>query len=91
LESGALLRAPVPFTQIPDRPREGVITYTVQLEDTVLAIAEQFHLNPNTIIWANQEDLSQPFFMEVGQSLRIPPVDGVLHTVTDKDSLDSIA
>ena len=91
LESGALLRAPVPFTQIPDRPREGVITYTVQLEDTVLAIAEQFHLNPNTIIWANQEDLSLPFFMEVGQNLRIPPVDGVLHTVTDKDTLDSIA
>ncbi|MEZ4767494.1 MAG: M23 family metallopeptidase [Caldilineales bacterium] len=91
LESGALLRAPVPFTQIPDRPREGVITYTVQLEDTVLGIAEQFHLNPNTIIWANLEDLSQPFFMEVGQSLRIPPVDGVLHTVTDKDTLAGIA
>lgn len=91
LESGALLRAPVPFTQIPDRPREGVITYTIQLEDTVLAIAEQFHLNPNTIIWANLDDLSLPFFMEVGQSLRIPPVDGVLHTVTDKDTLESIA
>ena len=91
LESGALLRAPVPFTQIPDRPREGVITYTVQLEDTVLAIAEQFHLNPNTIIWANQDDLSLPFFMEVGQGLRIPPLDGVLHTITDKDTLDSIA
>lgn len=91
LESGALLRAPVPFTQIPDRPREGVITYTVQLEDTVLAIAEQFHLNPNTIIWANLDDLSLPFFMEVGQSLRIPPVDGVLHTVVDKDTLASIA
>lgn len=91
LESGALLRAPVPFTQIPDRPREGVITYTVQLEDTVLGIAEQFHLNPNTVIWANQEDLSLPFFMEVGQSLRIPPIDAVLHTVTDKDTLDSIA
>ena len=91
LESGALLRGVVPFTQIPDRPREGVITYTVQLEDTVLEIAEKFHLNPNTIIWANLEDLNQQFFMEVGQSLRIPPVDGVLHTVADKDTLESIA
>lgn len=90
-ETGALLRAPVPFTQIPDRPRLEVITYTVQLDDTVLGIAEQFHLNPNSIIWANQEDLSQPFFMEVGQSLRIPPVDGVLHTVVDKDTLAAIA
>lgn len=90
-ESGVLLRAPVPFTQIPDRPRLEVITYTVQLDDTVLGIAEQFRLNPNTIIWANLEDLDQPFFMEVGQSLRIPPLDGVLHTVTDKDTLAAIA
>ena len=90
-ESGALLRAPVPFTTIPDRPRTGVISYTVQLDDTVLSIAERFNLSTSTVIWANLEDLSQPFFMEVGQALLIPPVDGVLHTVADKDTLESIA
>lgn len=90
-ESGVLVRAPVPFTEIPDRPREGVITYTVQLDDTVLGIAEQFKLNPNTILWANLEDLSKPFVMEVGQILLIPPVDGVLHTVKDGDTLAKIA
>ncbi len=90
-ESGVLVRAPVPFTQIPDRPRDGVITYTVQLDDTVLGIAEQFHLNPNTIVWANLEDLNNPFVMEVGQILLIPPIDGVLHTVKEKDTVASIA
>lgn len=90
-ESGVLVRAPVPFTEIPDRPREGVITYTVQLDDTVLGIAEQFKLNPNTILWANLEDLSKPFVMEVGQILLIPPVDGVLHTVKEGDTLAKIA
>jgi LysM repeat protein len=90
-ESGVLVRAPVPFTEIPDRPREGVITYTVQLDDTVLGIAEQFKLNPNTILWANLEDLTKPFVMEVGQILLIPPIDGVLHTVKEGDTVAKIA
>lgn len=91
LESGVLVRAPVPFTEIPDRPRTGVITYTVQLDDTVLGIAEQFKLNPNTVLWANLEDLNKPFVMEVGQILLIPPVDGVLHTVKDGDTVEKVA
>lgn len=90
-ESGVLVRAPVPFTEIPDRPREGVITYTVQLADTVLGIAEQFKLNPNTVVWANLEDLSKPFVMEVGQILLIPPIDGVLHTVKEGDTVAKVA
>lgn len=90
-ESGVLMRAPVPFTQIPDRPRAGVITYTVQINDTVLGIAEHFKINPNTVVWANLEDLNNPFVMEVGQVLRIPPVDGVLHTVEDGDTVADIA
>lgn len=90
-ESGVLVRAPVPFTEIPDRPRDGVITYTVELDDTVLGIAERFKLNPNTILWANLEDLSKPFVMEVGEVLLIPPVDGVLHTVKEGDTIAKIA
>ncbi len=90
-ESGVLVRAPVPFTEIPDRPRVGVITYTVQLDDTVLGIAEQFKLNPNTILWANLEDLTKPFVMEVGQILLIAPIDGVLHTVKEGDTVAKIA
>ncbi|MGQ9803885.1 MAG: LysM peptidoglycan-binding domain-containing protein, partial [Anaerolineae bacterium] len=38
-----------PHTEIPKRPRLGVITYTVQLGDTVQAIAAQFGLEPTTI------------------------------------------
>jgi murein DD-endopeptidase MepM/ murein hydrolase activator NlpD len=90
-ESGVLLRAPVPFTEIPDRPREGVITYTVQIDDTVLGIGEKFNLDPNTIVWANLDDLTKPFVMAVGEVLLIPPVDGVLHTVEEGDTVDTIA
>ncbi len=90
-EGGVLLRAPVPFTEIPDRPRTGVITYTVQADDTILGIAEKFNLNPTTILWANQEDPKQPFWMEVGQVMAIPPIDGVLHTAKDGDTIEKIA
>lgn len=90
-ESGVLLRAPVPFTEIPDRPRTGVITYTVQSEDTILGIAEKFNLNPTTILWANQADPKEPFVMEVGQVMMILPIDGVLHTVKEGDTLEKIA
>ncbi len=68
-----------------------MITYTVQLADNVLGIAEQFKLNPNTVVWANLEDLSKPFVMEVGQILLIPPIDGVLHTVKEGDTVAKIA
>ncbi len=90
-EGGVLLRAPVPFTEIPDRPRTGVITYTVQFDDTILGIAEKFNLNPTTILWANQEDPKQPFWMEVGQVMAILPIDGVLHTAKDGDTIEKIA
>ena len=90
-EGGVLLRAPVPFTEIPDRPRTGVITYTVQSDDTILGIAEKFNLNPTTILWANQEDPKQPFWMEVGQVMAILPIDGVLHTAKDGDTIEKIA
>ncbi len=90
-EGGVLLRAPVPFTEIPDRPRTGVITYTVQADDTILGIAEKFNLNPTTFLWANQEDPKQPFWMEVGQVMAILPIDGVLHTAKDGDTIEKIA
>ena len=90
-EGGVLLRAPVPFTEIQDRPRTGVITYTVQSDDTILGIAEKFNLNPTTIVWANQEDPTDPFGMEVGQVMTILPIDGVLHIVKDGDTVEKIA
>lgn len=90
-ESGVLVRAPVPFTQIPDRPRQNVITYTVQIEDTVLGIAERFNLNPNTIVWSNQELTDNPFLLQIGQELIILPLDGVYHKVKEGDTLKTIA
>jgi len=91
LESGdALMRAAVPFTIIPDRPRERIITYTVEAGDTLSGIANRFGLRVDTVMWANGLELC-PQLLRVGQQLLILPVDGVYHTVEEGDTLADIA
>jgi murein DD-endopeptidase MepM/ murein hydrolase activator NlpD len=79
-------------TEIPERPRRGIITYTVQSGDTLFGIAEKFKLRPETILWANYDALQDdPHMLEIGQVLNIPPVDGVLHVVKEGETLEAIA
>ena len=42
-----------PHTNVPTRPRQEVVTYTVQEGDSVFGIAEKYNLLPQTILWAN--------------------------------------
>jgi len=86
-----LVRNAVPHTTIPDRPRLNVITYTVQAGDTVLAIAEEFGLEADTIMWASGRLEDHPDLLNVGQVLTILPVDGIYHTVQKGDTPESIA
>jgi len=72
-----------PHTEIPKRPRLGIITYTVQLGDTVQGIAAQFDLEPTTIMWANPAVEDAPDLLRIVQELIILPVDGVYHTVKE--------
>ncbi len=50
-----LVRLASPKTPYINRPRKGVITYTVQAGDTMFGIAQQFNLQPETILWANAD------------------------------------
>lgn len=86
----ALPRSAVPFTTIPDRPRLGVISYTVQAGDTLSGIAQNFGLGLNTVMWASGLELC-PQLLRVGQQVLILPVDGVHHTVEEGDTLEAIA
>ncbi len=65
-------------TNVPSRPRDDIITYTVQKGDTVSAIADKFGLQPKTIFAANYEILQDnPENLQPDQQLKILPVDGV--------------
>ena len=65
-------------TNVPNRPRNEMTTYTVQEGDTVFGIAEKFGLEPQTILWGNYGVLlDNPHSLQPGQELNILPVDGV--------------
>jgi murein DD-endopeptidase MepM/ murein hydrolase activator NlpD len=85
-----LVRAPVPFTLVPERPRTDFIRYTVVAGDTLYDIAEKYHISADTLVWANGLE-ENPDLLRLGQELVILPVNGVLHEVKQGDSLESIA
>jgi murein DD-endopeptidase MepM/ murein hydrolase activator NlpD len=89
--SEALQPQIVPFTIIPERTRREIQVYTVQAGDTVLAIANRFKLNPETIQWSNSKIDSNPDLLSIGDQLKLLPVDGVLHTVRAGDTLSALA
>jgi murein DD-endopeptidase MepM/ murein hydrolase activator NlpD len=91
-EGEILVRAAVPHTIIPERPRDEITHYAVQSGDTIFGIAAQFGLAPETIMWANGRFVEDnPDLLRVGQELVILPVDGVYHQVGGKDTLEAIA
>ncbi len=77
--SGGILRQADIHTNVPDRPRQEIVTYTVQAGDTVSGIADRYGLQPKTVFAANftllQDD---PHNLQPGQELKILPLDGVL-------------
>ena len=71
--------------------REQIETYSVRSGDTVLGIAAQFNLQPETIQWANPELEANPDMLRIADRLVILPTDGVLHVVQSGDTLSTIA
>ncbi|HLD11291.1 MAG TPA: M23 family metallopeptidase [Patescibacteria group bacterium] len=76
-------------TQISEKPRDKIITYTVQSGDTLSQIAEKFGISVDTIKWEN--NLSSVNSITAGDEIRILPVTGVAHTVKKSETVYSIA
>lgn len=70
-------------------PRDKVESYVIQDGDTLGGISDRFGLSLSTVLWAN--GLTFRSTIRPGQSLTIPPVDGVLYTVAKGDTLSKIA
>ncbi|HET8669631.1 MAG TPA: LysM peptidoglycan-binding domain-containing protein, partial [Candidatus Saccharimonadales bacterium] len=67
-------------TQLQDDVSYEVTEYTAQSGDSLWSIAKKFDLQPETILWGN-EWLSSVGVLQIGDTLKIMPTDGVLHTV----------
>lgn len=63
--------------------------YTVESGDTVTSIAQQFGLETETVLWAN--DLGPNTPIQPGDELVILPVDGVLYSVRKRDTIGIIS
>lgn len=66
--------------------------YVVEAGDTLTSIAAKFALQPQTVLWANYDQLFDvPDFLMPGMQLTILPVDGVYHQVGGGDNVENIA
>jgi hypothetical protein len=91
-DADTITRQAVFHTTFPDRPRAGVITYTVKEGDNISTIAYQHDLLPETIVWSNREAIQDaPWLIQPGLQLFILPVDGVYHTVSAGETVAGIA
>jgi murein DD-endopeptidase MepM/ murein hydrolase activator NlpD len=76
----------------PIKARQHVLKYTIQAGDTLIGIAEKFHLDPDTIFWANSETLKDNIHLiQIGVNLYILPVNGVYHYSDGKLTFEQIA
>lgn len=75
-------------TNISQKPRDGLIFYTILSQDTLSNIAKKFDVSVETIKWAN--DLEDDTIV-AGKTLKIPPVSGMVHKVASGDTVYSIA
>jgi LysM repeat protein len=76
-------------TQLQDEVSYEIREYQAQSGDSLWSIAEQFDLEPETILWGN-EWLSSVGVLQIGDILKIMPTDGVLHTVKEGDTLGTL-
>lgn len=76
-------------TIISDKPRAEIIEYTVREGDTVSSIAKRFDLSTDSIKWLNPDQNWK--VIKPGQTIKIPPVDGVVHKVQPGETIYSVA
>jgi len=85
-------RSANPDTVLPMGSRKKVVEYTVSTGDSLFGIAEQYEVEPETVLWANTDILNDdPHLISLGVSLKIPPVNGILYEWQTYDQLEDVA
>lgn len=75
-------------TQVSQKPRDKVITYTVEKGDTISTIGKKFGISDDTLRWVNHLNNDN---ITIGDELKILPVTGIHHKVSEGDTVYSIA
>ena len=89
IPADAIFRRTNIHTNIPTRSRTNVMEYSVTTGDSVFGIAKSFNLHPETILWANYDQLNDsPDMLNPGMTLNVPPVDGVYYQWQEGDTIE---
>ena len=88
VDDGTLYKPVLPETKVIDG-KSLLRRYVVKAGDTLTGIASQQGVSMMTIWWANK--LTSKDDLHIGQALIIPPVNGLVVTVKDGDTLDALA
>jgi len=88
LDDGTLLTGYAPNTAVEDGS-DLIETYRVKSGDTLVTIANKFDVSMMTLWWANK--LKSKSDLRIGQLLKIPSVNGLVITVMETDTLESLA
>ncbi len=75
-------------TQVSQNPRDKIITYVVEKGDTISTIGKKFGISDDTIRWENHLNNDN---ITIGDELKILPVTGIHHKVSEGDTVYSIA
>ena len=79
-------------TENSDQSRFEVIIYTVVKFDSLFGIASDHGIEPETLLWANEDVLGgNPDMLEPDMELIIPPVDGIYYQWKAGDTLEEVA
>ena len=68
--------------------QRGIRSYVAQQGESLETIAKKFHISTQTLRWANNMTSDA---VEVGRTLTVPSVDGVVYTVKDGDTVQKLA
>jgi murein DD-endopeptidase MepM/ murein hydrolase activator NlpD len=88
LADGTLLTGYAPATVVEDGS-DLIQNYRVKSGDTLVSVAHQFGVSMMTLWWANK--LKSKDALRVGQTLRIPTVNGLVVTVKETDTIEVLA
>ncbi|MBI5823639.1 MAG: peptidoglycan DD-metalloendopeptidase family protein [Chloroflexi bacterium] len=87
----SILRKLQLITNIPERPRYESVIYRVSRGDAMLAIADEFKLKSESILYVNTQLEDNPHNLKPGMELTIPPVDGLYYEWKDGDTFEMVA
>lgn len=88
----AIIRKANLDTTLTQSYRKSATDYVVEPGDSIFGIANEYKVEPESILWANYETLNDdPHLISLGTKLKIPPVDGILYEWQEGDTLEKVA